>query len=73
MRKQMDEEIAKNKKDLEEMQKSWEQKVKDLEGQRDAEKVLKGIPTKIQMTEFLKKGKPKCVNGTHSSFCLTFQ
>ena len=39
MKKQMDEEIAKNKMELEEMQKSWEQKVKDLEAQRDADKV----------------------------------
>ncbi len=39
MRKQMDEEIAKNKRELEDMQKSWEQKVKDMEQQRDAEKV----------------------------------
>ena len=36
----MDEEIAKNKKELEEMQKSWEQKVKDLEAQRNAEQVV---------------------------------
>ncbi len=35
----MDEEIAKNKRELEDMQKSWEQKVKDMEQQRDAEKV----------------------------------
>ena len=39
IKKQMDEEIAKNKKELEEMQKSWEQKVKDLEAQRNAEQV----------------------------------
>ena len=35
----MDEEIAKNKRELEEMQKSWEQKVKDLEAQQKAERV----------------------------------
>ena len=40
IKKQMDEEIAKNKKELEEMQKSWEQKVKDLEAQRNAEQVV---------------------------------
>ena len=39
IKKQMDEEIAKNKKELEEMQRSWEQKVKDLEAQRNAEQV----------------------------------
>ena len=37
----MDEEIAKNKEELEQMQKSWEQKVKDLQAQQNAEKVIR--------------------------------
>ena len=43
----MDDELARNKVELEEMQKSWEEKVKEMEAEQEAQRKAQQVSFKI--------------------------